>query len=93
MASLLQPGYSYASAELASRKSPPTSLLTRVPGMTSRPRAGGCGFSRGVSLGVHPRGGIGRFASRGFHLGLRSTGNTLHHVERALARVVVNLAP
>ena len=93
MASLLQPGCSLASAALASRKLPPTFLLTRVSGTASPWRARGRGFSSGVSLGVPLRCGIGRFAFRGFNLGLLGTGNILTHVKRALGWVVVTLAP
>ena len=93
MARLQQPGYSLASAALACRKPPPTSLVTRVSEPPSRWRAGGRGFSRGVSLGVRLRGGIGGFAFRGLHLGLPGTGNIFAHVVRALGWVVVPLAP
>ena len=93
MASLPQPGYSLASAALASRKPPPASLLTRIPATASRWRAGGRGLSRGVSLGVPLWRGSGRFAFGGFHFGLPSTGHIFTHVKRALGRVVVTLAP
>ena len=93
MVSLPQPGYSLASATLASRKPPPTSLLTRVPGAAPCRRAGCRGFGRGVCFGlpfgVPLRGCLGRLTIFGFHLGLLGTGNIFVHVILALGRVVV----
>ena len=93
MVSIPQPGYSLASAALASRKPPPTSLLTRVPGAAPCRRVGcrelGRGVSVGLPFGVPLRGCLGRLTIFGIHLGLLGTGNIFFHMILALGRVVV----
>ena len=97
MVSVPQPGYSLASAALASRKQPPTSLLKRVPGAAPCRRVGCRGLGRGVSVGlpfgVPLRGCLGRPTIFGIHLGLPGTGNIFIHMILALGRVVVTPTP
>ena len=97
MVSVPQPGYSLASAVLASCKPPPTSLLTRVPGAAPCRRVGCRGLGRGVSVGlpfgVPLRGCLGRLTIFSIHLGLPGTGNIFIHMILALGRVVVTPTP
>ena len=97
MVNFPQPGYSLASAALASDKPPPTSLLGPVPGAAPCWRAGcrgfGCGVSVGLPFGVPLRGCLGRPTIFGIHLGLPGTGTIFIHMILALGRVVFTPTP